>query len=80
MKTIIAKADDRSSVYAGLDAMRMSEQERWYARASLRKGEVIAETLLRAAADMHSIAQGVRHVAVGMVSGIKALFAKPVKH
>jgi hypothetical protein len=74
------KSVDRSSVRTLLGTMHMNEGARSRARANLHSGEVIAETMLRAAADMHSIAQGVRHVATGMARGIRALFAKPVKY
>jgi len=80
MTAMPKKTVDRSDVYTLLDTIHMNERERSRARASLRNGEVIAETILRAAADMHSIAQGVRHVAAGMARGIRTLFAKPVKY
>jgi hypothetical protein len=58
----------------------MSEQERRHARASLRDGELIADLVLRAAADMRAIARCIEHAAVSLARGIKAMLAKPAKH
>lgn len=80
MKTTTDKAADRSSVYTRLDAIRMSEEDRRHAKASMRDAELIADLVLRAAADMRAVAQGVAHAAAGLVSGIKAMLAKPVEH
>lgn len=80
MKTTTDKEVDRSSVFTRLDTIRMSEQERRHAKASLRDGELIAELVLRAAADMRAIARCVEYAAVNLASGIKAMLAKPVKH
>lgn len=80
MKATTDKAADRSRVYTRLDTIRMSELERRHAYASLRDGELIAELVLRAAADMRAIAQCVEGAAVSLASGIKAMLAKPVKH
>lgn len=80
MKATTDKAADRSSVVTRLDTIRMSEQERRQAIASLRDGELIAEIVLRAAAGMRAIARCVEHAAVSLASGIKAMLAKPVKH
>ena len=80
MKTTTDKEVDRSSVFTRLDTIRMSEQERRHAKASLRHGELITELVLRAAADMRAIAQCVEGAAVSLASGIKAMLAKPVKH
>ncbi len=80
MKATTDKEVDRSSVFTRLDTIRMSEQERRHAKASLRDGELIAELVLRAAADMRAIARCVEYAAVSLASGIKAMLAKPVKH
>ena len=80
MKVTMDKAADSPSVYTRLDTIRLSEQERSHAYASLRNGEFIAELVLRAAADMRAIARGVEHAGVGLASGIKAMLAKPIKH
>ena len=73
-------AVDRSGVYTCLEKIRMSERERWHARESLRDGELVAELVLRAAADMAAIARGIAHAASALAGGVKALLAKPIKH
>ena len=80
MKARTDNAADRSHVLARLDTIRMGEQERRHAYASVREGELIAELVLRAVADMRAFARGVEHAAVSLVSGIKTMLAKPVKH
>jgi len=80
MKVTTNKATDGSGVFTRLDTIRMSELERWHANASLRDGELIADLVLRAAADMRAIARCVERTAVGLASGIKAMLAKPAKH
>ena len=80
MKAITDKAADRSNVYARLDTIQMSELERRHAKASMRNADLIVELVLRAAADMRAVAQGVVHAAASLASGIKATLAKPVKH
>lgn len=80
MKTMTDKAAHRSSVYTDLDTIRMSELKRRHAYASLRDGELIAELVLRAAAEMRAIARGVEHAATSLARGIKTMLAKPVKH
>ena len=79
MKATTDKAAVRPSVATRLDTIRMSERDRRQANASLRDGELIGELLLRAAADMRAIARGVEYAALSLASGIKAMFAKPVK-
>ena len=73
-------AIDRSGGYTCLDTIRMSEHRRRQAYASLREGERIAGLLLRAVADLRAVARGVEHAAAGLVAGVKAMFARPVKH
>jgi hypothetical protein len=80
MKAMTDKAADRSRANIRLETIRMSELERRHAYAGLRDGELIAELVLRAAADMRAIAHGVEHAAVSLATGIKGIFAKPVKH
>ncbi len=80
MKATTDKAADRPTVFTSLDTIRMSKQERRHAYASLRNGELIAELVLRAGADMRAIARCVEYAAVSLASGIKAMFAKPVRH
>jgi hypothetical protein len=58
----------------------MSELDRRHAYASLHNGELVAELVLRAAADMCAIARYVERAAVGLVGGIRTMFAKPLKH
>jgi len=58
----------------------MSDYERWRANASLRQGELIAEFVMRVAADIRAVAHGIEHAAASVVSSIKAMLAKPVKH
>ncbi len=79
MKAMTDTAVDRSSAYARLDAMHISEEERRLAKASLRQGELIAELLLRAVADARAITQGVEHAAVSLANGVKTLFARSVE-
>lgn len=80
MKDITDKAANRSNVYARLDAIQMSELERWHAKASMRNADLIVELALHVADDMRAVAQGVVHAAISLASGIKATLAKPVKH
>lgn len=80
MNAMTDKASNRSSVFTRLDTIRMSQEQRRQANASLRDAELIAGLVLRAAADMRAIARGVEHAAVSLASGIKAMFARPVKH
>ena len=80
MKAMTDTAADGSAVHTRLGTIRMSELQLRHARASLRDGELIAELVLRAAADMRAIGQGIGHAAASLANGIKAMFAKPVKH
>jgi len=80
MNAIKDKAADRSGVYARLDTIRMSELQRTHAYASLRQGELVAELVLRAAADMRAVAHYVEGAGAGLANAIKAMFAKHVKH
>jgi hypothetical protein len=78
MKATTDKAADR--VYTRLDTIRMSELDRRHAYASLHNGELIAELVLRAAADMRAIARYLEHAAVSLASGISTMLTRPVKH
>lgn len=80
MSSMTDKTADRSSLHTRSDTMRISEEERRHAYASLRKGELAAKLVLRAAADMRAIAQRMAHAAAGLASDIKAMLAKLVKH
>ena len=80
MKAITDKAADRSNVYGRLDTIQMSELERSRAKASMRNADLVVELVLRAAADMRAVAQGVAHAAAGLASGIKTTLVKPIKH
>ena len=71
-------AIDRSGGYTCLDTIRMSEHERRHARESLRDGELVADLLLRAAADMGAVARYVETAAASLARGIKTILAKPV--
>ena len=80
MKTATDTPIDRSDIYRRLDAVRMSNADRRHARASLQDGELLADILFRAAADIRAIARYVERGAVNLAAGIKAIFAKPAKH
>lgn len=80
MKAKTDKAACRSNVSTRLDTIRMSELERRQAYSSLRNGELMADLVLRAAAEVHAVARYLEHAAVSLASGIRALVAKPVKH
>ena len=80
MKTTTDTTAETSGFVTRLDSIRMGKEQRRQARASLREGELIAELVLRAVADIGAIARSVEHAAVILTSGIKAMWAKPVKH
>jgi hypothetical protein len=63
MKATTDKAADRSSVHNRLDAMCMSEEDRRHAKASMRDAELVAEIVLRAAADMRAVAHAIAGLA-----------------
>jgi hypothetical protein len=80
MKTKSDDVANRSSLEIRLDTIRMSELDRRQAYSSLRNAEMVAGLVLRAVADMRAIARGVEYAVASLVGGIKAMFAKPVKH
>jgi hypothetical protein len=80
MKPEIGSSTDRSDAFRGLDAVRMSPLQRRRARASLRDGEMLAATLLRAAHDLRAIGEFAEHALAGLAHGVKVLFVRPAKH
>jgi len=74
------KTAGSSEVDTLLDTIRMSAEDRSRAYASLRSGELAAELVLRAAADMRAIVQIVERAAASLVRACKAMLAKPVVH
>ncbi len=80
MKAMTDKAADWSSIHARLDTIPMSQSERAHAYTSLRNAELIADLVLRAAADMRAIGQIAERAAAGLASAFKTMLAKPVKH
>lgn len=80
MKATTHTAADRSSDFTRLGTINMGALERRHANASLRDAELITALVLRAAVDMRAIARRAERAASGLASGIKTMFAKPVKH
>ena len=80
MNAIQDKAAVTSGVYTRLESIRMSEPERMHAYASLRQGELVAELVQRAAADMRAVAQCVEGAGASLANAIKAMFARHAKH
>lgn len=65
----------RTDVQVRLDSIRMSELDRRRAYTNLRNGELVAELVLRAAADLRAIAQYAEHAALRLASSIRAMLA-----
>jgi hypothetical protein len=58
----------------------MSKEQRRQAYVGLANAELISDLVLWAVDDMRAIVRGVEHAGGGVASGIKAIFARPVKH
>jgi len=80
MKAKTMKAANRSVSLPRLNTIPMSNYERWRANEGLRQGELVAEFVIGAVADLRAVAHGIEHAAASVASGIRAIFAKPVKH
>ena len=80
MKSMTDNTVKWSSISKRLDDVAMSEYDRWQAKESLRSAELIVEALLSLTKPIGLIVHGVEHGALSMASGLKTLFAKPVKH
>lgn len=80
MKAMTEKTVDWRVIHRRLDAVRMSEYDRRQARESLRNAEMIVELVLPLVNAIGSIGRAIEHAALGTAHGIKAIFAKPVKH
>ena len=80
MENLTDKAADGSSVHTHLETIPMSADQRAHAYTSLRNGELIADLVLRAAADMRAIGQIAERAAASLASAFKAMLAKPAKH
>jgi len=79
MKAMKDQTADKSNLHARLDTIRMSEEQRSHAYTSLHNGELVAELVLRAVADMRAIAQFAGRAAANLMGAIKAMLAKPAQ-
>lgn len=80
MRDTTDKAADRSGRFSGIGTICMSKEQRRQAYVDLGNAELISDLVLWAVDDMRAIVRGVEHAGGGVASGIKAIFAKPVKH
>ncbi|OGA16783.1 MAG: hypothetical protein A3G25_10760 [Betaproteobacteria bacterium RIFCSPLOWO2_12_FULL_63_13] len=80
MKAMTDNTVEWSGISKRLDDVAMSEYDRWQAKESLRSAELIVEALLSLTKPLGFIVYGVEHGALSMASGLKTLFARPVKH
>lgn len=80
MNAMQNKAAVTSGVYTRLETIRMSQPERMHAYASMRQGELVAELVLRAAADMRAVAQLAESAGASLAHAVKSMFAKHAKH
>ena len=78
MKATTNKAVFNSAIC--LDAIPMNAYERRRANASMRQGELFADFVLGAAADIAVVAHAIEHAVASVAHAIRALLAKPVKH
>lgn len=80
MKAVKEKASEWAVISRRLDAVRMSEYDRWQAKESLRNAEYFVELVMPIATVINAIGQAVEHAVHSLAHGIKAIFAKPIKH
>ena len=80
MNAMTKKGAEWRIIHARLDAIRMSEYDRWQAKESLHNAERFVELVLPVALAINAIGEGVEHAVLSVAHGVKAIFAKPVKH
>jgi len=79
-KATTERVSEWSAISARLDAVQMSDYDRWQAKESLHNAERFVEFVLPIALAIDAIGQSIEHAFLGLAHGIKAIFAKPVKH